>query len=67
MPKLKTRKSAAKRFKVTGTGKYKRQQSGLKHNLSHKNAAGKRAQTPDVIVFAGDEKRIDKMLPYRNY
>jgi len=42
MPKLKTNKAAAKRFRVTGSGKIKHKKKGLRHNLSHRPASVKR-------------------------
>jgi large subunit ribosomal protein L35 len=64
MPKLKTRKSVAKRFKITGTGKLKRRQQGLKHILEFRSAKSKRQATPDVIINDRDERRIRSLLPY---
>lgn len=49
MPKMKTRKSAVKRFKVTGTGKLKRRQASKKHLLSHKTGKRKRHLRGAVI------------------
>ena len=49
MPKMKTRKSARKRFKVTANGKLKRRQAGKKHLLSHKTGKRKRGLRGTVI------------------
>jgi large subunit ribosomal protein L35 len=64
MPKMKTRKSAAKRFKITGTGKYMRKQAGLRHLASCKNAKRKRRLGKDQPVHASDLNRLKMNLPY---
>lgn len=64
MPKLKSKKAIAKRFKVTGTGKLKRRQQGLKHILEFRSPKSKRQATPDLILHPSDEKRIRTGLPY---
>jgi large subunit ribosomal protein L35 len=64
MPKLKTHKGAAKRFRTTATGKVKRGHSHARHILTKKSAKRKRALDIDVLVSESDEKRIERMLPY---
>jgi large subunit ribosomal protein L35 len=64
MPKLKTRKSAAKRFKKTGTGKFRRNHAGGRHILTKKSSKRKRRLRSDAAVSPGDEKRIKAVLPY---
>jgi len=64
MPKLKTNRSAAKRFKKTGTGKIKRMKSNMRHILTKKTTKRKRQLQKATIVNKSDEKRINKMLPY---
>lgn len=64
MPKMKTRKSAAKRFKITGTGKYMRKQAGLRHLASSKNAKRKRRLGKDQPVQPADTNRLKLSLPY---
>lgn len=66
MPKIKTRKSVAKRVKVTGTGKLKRMKmfSGCTHirsNKSHKQVRGYRKPT---VAEECDDKRIRPLIPY---
>ncbi len=65
MPKLKTKKAAAKRFKVTGTGKLKRRKSNTQHILGKKSRKRKRnlrhATTVDKSVVKSIKK---KLLPY---
>ena len=64
MPKLKTHKGAAKRFRLTASGKVKRGHSHARHILTKKTAKRKRVLDIDVMVAEADEKRIDRMLPY---
>ncbi|HAR62935.1 MAG: 50S ribosomal protein L35 [Candidatus Margulisiibacteriota bacterium] len=64
MPKLKTRKAAAKRFKVTGSGKFMRRKQGSKHLLSHESSKLKRSRHGDVVISGADEKKVKNMLPY---
>ena len=62
MGKLKTRKTAIKRFKVTGTGKLMRRSTKLNHLMRKKTPGGKRHLINGSELFAGDEKRISRML-----
>ncbi len=64
MPKLKTHKGAAKRFRMTATGKIKRGHSHARHILTKKTAKRKRMLDIDVLVSDGDQKRVERMLPY---
>jgi large subunit ribosomal protein L35 len=64
MPKLKTHKGAAKRFRRTATGKFKRGKSHARHILTKKTAKRKRKLDIDTYVSEGDQKRVEKMLPY---
>jgi len=64
MPKLKTHKGAAKRFKFTATGKIKRGKSHARHILTKKSAKRKRNLDIDTLVSEADQKRVEKMLPY---
>jgi large subunit ribosomal protein L35 len=59
MPKLKTHKGAAKRFRMTATGKIKRGHSHARHILTKKSAKRKRMLDTD-----SDQKRVEHMLPY---
>jgi len=61
--KLKTKKAAAKRYKITGSGKIMRESSGLKHLLEHKRKKRKQAKQGVVEVAKGDIKKIKRMLP----
>jgi large subunit ribosomal protein L35 len=64
MPKIKTRRSAAKRFKVTGTGEFKRSKAFKSHILEKKSPARKRNLRKAGLVSKSDFKRVVKMLPY---
>ena len=64
MPKLKTHKGAAKRFRITATGKVKRGHSHARHILTSKTTKRKRILDKDVMVSEADEKPVKRMLPY---
>ncbi len=65
MPKLKTHKGAAKRFKVTGSGKIVRNKGYKSHLLTGKPAKRTRRLRTDTVLAASDEKNIRTLLPYR--
>lgn len=62
MGKLKTRKAAAKRFKVRKSGKVFRYQSKTKHLLEHKQKTVKNRLAKRIEVSAADKSRVKKML-----
>ena len=64
MPKLKTHKGAAKRFRTTATGKIKRGHSHARHILTKKTNKRKRLLDIDALVSRSDQKRVEAMLPY---
>ena len=64
MPKLKTHKGAAKRFRITATGKVKRGHAYARHLLTSKTPKRKRNLDIDVIVKDADEGLVKRMLPY---
>lgn len=64
MPKMKTKRGAAKRFSVTGTGKIKRKRAYLRHILSSKSATQKRRLRKGTLVAAVDVPQIRAILPY---
>jgi large subunit ribosomal protein L35 len=64
MPKLKTHKGAAKRFRLTATGKIKRGHSHARHILTKKTNKRKRLLDIDGLVATADQKRVEAMLPY---
>ena len=64
MPKLNTRKAAAKRFKASGTGKIMRRKAFRSHLLEHKGASRKRRLAGMAVVNERDEANVHLMLPY---
>ncbi len=64
MPKMKTRRAAAKRFTTTGTGKFKRNKAFKSHILAKKTPKRKRNLRKAAIATAADNGRIKRMLPY---
>ncbi|MEB3182546.1 MAG: 50S ribosomal protein L35 [Nostocaceae cyanobacterium] len=64
MPKLKTRKAAAKRFRATGTGKIVRRKAFKNHLLEHKTTDKKRKFSKMVLVDERDAENVRLMLPY---
>ena len=62
MPKMKTNKSTAKRFKITGKGKVKRRQANKSHILTKKAPKRKRHLRDSQIAAPGDSRRVKKML-----
>jgi large subunit ribosomal protein L35 len=64
MPKLKTHKGAAKRFKKTATGKVKRRHSHLRHILTSKNKKRKAKLGQSVLVSEADTPKVKRMIPY---
>jgi len=64
MPKLKTRKAAAKRYRVTGTGNFLRRHAYKGHLLMKKSNKQKRKLSQVLCVKASDANAIKLMLPY---
>ncbi len=64
MPKMKTNKGAAKRFRKTGTGKIKRNSAFTSHILTSKTTKRKRNLRQSSVLSAGDAKRVQRLLPY---
>ncbi|EKD46349.1 MAG: hypothetical protein ACD_68C00021G0003 [uncultured bacterium] len=64
MPKLKTHKSAARRFHSTGTKKLKQRYTHQDHYNSRDNANKTRQKRRDVIISKTNRKHIEKILPY---
>ncbi len=64
MPKIKTNSGAAKRFKKTGSGRFKRSQSHLNHILTKKSTKRKRHLRADAVVDEADHTMIARLLPY---
>jgi len=64
MPKMKTNRAAAKRFKVTGTGRVRRSKAGLNHMMQEKSKSRCRRLRKNDMVSPAMEKRVKLMLPY---
>ncbi|HUP85075.1 MAG TPA: 50S ribosomal protein L35 [Acidimicrobiales bacterium] len=62
MPKMKTDRGAAKRFKITGTGKIMRRKAFRSHILEKKSSVRTRRLAKEAQVTGGDAKQIKKML-----
>lgn len=64
MPKMKTNRAAAKRFRVTGTGKIKYKKSHARHILTKKSAKRKRNMRKPSLVSSADQRKLKYLLPY---
>lgn len=64
MPKIKTHRGAAKRFKKTGSGKIKRSKAFASHLLGDKTPKRKRQLRKAGLVSANETSRISKLIPY---
>ncbi|GBC79526.1 MAG: 50S ribosomal protein L35 [Acidobacteriota bacterium] len=64
MPKIKTLKAAAKRFKRTGTGKFLRHHAFHSHILTKKSAKRRRHLRQEALVSGADKAKVERMLPY---
>jgi len=62
MPKMKTHRGAAKRFKATGTGKLRRRRAFRNHILEKKPSTRTRRLKDEVTLASGDEARIKRLL-----
>jgi len=64
MPKVKTKRGAAKRFKVTGSGKIKRSKAFSSHILTKKSTKRKRNLRKSDLIAESDTRSIKRLLPY---
>ena len=64
MPKMKTNRGAAKRFKVTASGGFKRGHAFHSHILTKKNQKVKRSLRGTSMIDAADKKAVKRLLPY---
>ncbi|WP_428561060.1 MAG: 50S ribosomal protein L35 [Solidesulfovibrio sp. DCME] len=64
MPKMKTNRSAAKRFGKTGSGKFTRRRQNLRHILTKKSAKRTRRLGQGALVDSANEKAVRRLLPY---
>ena len=62
MPKQKTHKGAAKRFKLTGSGKVMKQGAGMRHHLEVKSSTLPRRLNREVVLAPADAKNIKRLL-----
>jgi large subunit ribosomal protein L35 len=66
MPKLKSHRGAAKRFRSTAGGRFKRSKAFKNHILTKKTTKRKRKLDTPTLVSASDHRRVEQMLPYGN-
>lgn len=64
MPKIKTNRAAAKRFKVTAKGRVKRRHGYLRHILTNKTTKQKRRLRKSALVDKSNERAIKRLIPY---
>ena len=64
MPKMKTKRGAAKRFRLTATGKIKRSRAFKRHILTSKSTKRKRHLDVDTLINKADVRSVRTMLPY---
>jgi large subunit ribosomal protein L35 len=64
MPKMKTKRAAAKRLKATGTGKLMRRRGWKRHKLEAKNPKRRRRLRKAVLVSKADQPRLKILVPY---
>jgi large subunit ribosomal protein L35 len=64
MPKMKTRRGAAKRFKVSGSGRVRRPKCGGQHGMIGKSRRRRRRLRDNAMVSSAFEHRIKLLLPY---
>lgn len=64
MPKMKSKRGAAKRFKTTGTGKIVRNRAFASHILTKKSTKRKRNLRKSALVDATNRKQLQRLLPY---
>ncbi|MCK8817114.1 50S ribosomal protein L35 [Natroniella sulfidigena] len=64
MGKMKTHKGMKKRVKKTGKGKFKRKKAYKGHLMTKKSGNRKRKLSKDALVDKGNQKRVEKLLPY---
>jgi len=65
MPKIKTKRGAAKRFKTTGSGKIVRNKAFANHILTKKSPKRKRGLRKSTLVDSTNKKNVSRLLPYQ--
>ncbi|MBI5078900.1 50S ribosomal protein L35 [Candidatus Saganbacteria bacterium] len=63
MPKIKTRKAAAKRFEIKKSGKVLRRNAGMRHLLEWKSSKQRHRLKKKMVISPSDEKRVQQMIP----
>lgn len=66
MPKMKSHRGAAKRFKSTASGRFKRAKAFKSHILTKKTTKRKRKLDTPTLISVADQHQVDRMLPYGN-
>lgn len=64
MPKMKTNRAAAKRLRMTGSGRIRRAKAGLAHGMFNKTRKRRRRLRDNDIVHASVQRRVERLLPY---
>lgn len=64
MPKIKTRKAAAKRYRVSASGKVRFKKQGLRHILTKKSRSRKRNLRKQCFMHESEAKKVEQMMPY---
>ncbi len=64
MPKMKTHKGAARRIKVTGTGKFMSRKGSISHRMTRKSNAARAAGDEMFVVARPNQRMLKKLLPY---
>jgi large subunit ribosomal protein L35 len=64
MPKMKTRRGAAKRFKITGTGKFTSRKGSVSHRKTRKSKAANRASDEMFVVSKPNQRTLRRLMPY---
>ena len=67
MPKMKSHRGAAKRFKSTASGRFKRGKAYKSHILTKKSTKRKRKLDTPTLICEADQKKVQAMLPYGSY
>jgi large subunit ribosomal protein L35 len=66
MPKMKSHRGAAKRFKSTASGRFKRSKAYKSHILTKKTTKRKRKLDTPTLISVSDQHQVERMLPYGN-
>jgi len=64
MPKMKTHRGAAKRFRITGNGKYTSRKGSISHRKTRKSNAANAAGDEMFVVSRPNQRRLVKLMPY---